>query len=125
MAEKQRIGISGSATIRAPVFGEVSIGKSSVRELRFMPRSSFPDVGQPNVLYVDTDESFEYWWNGERYVQISGSNAGVQIDDDGVYTTKTWSSSKINSELDTDQAQIDNMAYEKISNIEIDAILNL
>lgn len=117
--------ISGSISVSLPITGKINVGKKTVRELRFMPRSSFPDVGQPDVLYVDTDESFEYWWNGEQYVQISSSNEGVQIDDDGVYTTKTWSSSKINSELDTDQTQIDNMAYEKISNIEIDAILNL
>jgi hypothetical protein len=55
---------------------------------------------------------------------MSGSGEGAQIDDEGIYTTKTWSSSKINSELEEDQTQIDNLAYEKITNLEIDAILN-
>jgi hypothetical protein len=125
MADTLQYGsITGNATMRQRISGEVGVGRKTPKELRFLPRSEFPQEGLEGVLYIDTDESVEYWWDGEHYVQMSGSGEGAQIDDEGIYTTKTWSSSKINSELKEDQTQIDNLAYEKITNLEIDAILN-
>ena len=120
----QHGSISGSASVRQRVSGEVGVGRKIPKELRFLPLSEFPEEGLEGVLYIDTDESIEYWWDGTRYIQISGSDEGAQIDDEGVYTTKTWSSSKINSELEEDQTQLDNLAYSLVSNAEIDAILN-
>lgn len=125
MADTLQYGsVSGSASVRQRVSGEVGVGRKIPKELRFLPLSEFPEEGLEGVLYIDTDESIEYWWDGTRYIQISGSGEGAQIDDEGVYTTKTWSSSKINSELEEDQTQIDNLAYSLVSNAEIDAILN-
>lgn len=120
----QHGSISGSASVRQRISGEVRVGRKIPKELRFLPLSEFPEEGLEGVLYIDTDESIEYWWDGTRYIQISGSGEGAQIDDEGVYTTKTWSSSKINSELEEDQTQLDNLAYSLVSNAEIDAILN-
>lgn len=125
MADTLQYGsISGNASVRQRVSGEVGVGRKIPKELRFLPLSEFPEEGLEGVLYIDTDESIEYWWDGTRYIQISGSGEGAQIDDEGVYTTKTWSSSKINSELEEDQTQLDNLAYSLVSNAEIDAILN-
>lgn len=120
----QHGSITGSASVRQRISGEVGVGRKIPKELRFLPLSEFPEEGLEGVLYIDTDESIEYWWDGTRYIQISGSGEGAQIDDEGVYTTKTWSSSKINSELEEDQTQLDNLAYSLVSNAEIDAILN-
>ena len=120
----QHGSITGNASVRQKISGEVGVGRKTPKELRFLPRSEFPEIGNKDVLYIATDESIEYWWDGTRYIQISGSGEGAQIDDEGVYTTKTWSSSKINSELEEDQTQLDNLAYSLVSNAEIDAILN-
>ena len=120
----QHGSISGNASVRQRISGEVGVGRKTPKELRFLPRSEFPEAGIKDVLYIATDEASEYYWDGERYISISGSGEGAQIDDDGVYTTKTWSSSKINSELEEDQTQLDNLAYSLVSNAEIDAILN-
>lgn len=119
----QHGSISGNASIRQKISGEVGVGRKTPKELRFLPRSEFPEIGNKDILYIATDEASEYYWDGERYVSTSGSG-GAQIDDEGVYTTKTWSSSKINSELEEDQTQLDNLAYSLVSNAEIDAILN-
>ena len=125
MADTLQYGsIIGNASVRQKISGEVGVGRKIPKELRFLPLSEFPEEGLEGVLYIDTDESIEYWWDGTRYIQISGSGEGAQIDDEGVYTTKTWSSSKINSELEEDQTQLDNLAYSLVSNAEIDAILN-
>jgi hypothetical protein len=122
--ELQRVGVNGAVNMRVPISGMVNVVNKPIKELRFMPYEQFPEVGREETLYIDTDESVEYWWDGDHYVQMSGSGEGAQIDDEDIYTTKTWSSSKINSELEEDQTQIDNLAYEKITNLEIDAILN-
>ena len=77
MADRQRAGITGNATMRVPITGDVNVGGRSVRELRFMPRSAFPEVGRSDVLYIDTLGECIYYWDGGEYVQLSGGGSGT------------------------------------------------
>lgn len=77
MADRQMAGITGNATMRVPITGNVNVGGSAIRELRFMPRSAFPEVGRSDVLYIDTLGECIYYWNGGEYVQLSGGGSGT------------------------------------------------
>ena len=118
-----KVLINGQPVPSRRIGGNVGTTKTQ-KELRFMPKDQFPEPGSTSVLYVATDEGCIYYWDGTRYVAASGSSGADIIDDEGVYETKTWSSSKINSEFQDDQAQIDNLAYDKISNSEINEIIS-
>jgi hypothetical protein len=84
-----------------------------VRELRFEERSGFPETGLFNILYIATDQNLVYRWNGNGYIEVS--SAGGIIDDAIKGTDKTWSSSKIDGEIDSN--------INPITNLEIAAIL--
>lgn len=77
MADRQRAGITGNATMRVPITGNVNVGGSAIRELRFMPRSAFPEAGRSDVLYIDTLGECIYYWNGSEYGQLSGGGSGT------------------------------------------------
>lgn len=117
-----RARINGQPVPRVRIGGQIGTAKTQ-KELRFMPKDQFPEPGSTSVLYVATDEGAIYYWDGDHYVAASGSGGAEIIDDDGVYDTKTWSSRKIDGEFRDDQNQIDNLAYEKITNGEIDSII--
>ena len=118
-----RSAINANVVIRSRVNGNIATMKTH-RELRFMPKESFPETGSISVLYIDTNEGAIYYWDGSHYVTVAGSGSEGLIDDEAVYTTKTWSSSKLNTEFEEDQAQLDNMSYELLDNSDIDSIIS-
>lgn len=124
MGTKQYGTIRGKASLIKTITGEVKVGTKNIRELRFMPFSSFPTVGQEDILYIDTDLNDIYFWDGTTYQKCTPSDVQSIIDDDIIGTNKTWSSSKIKSEFDDDQSQIDALVYEPINNADIDLIIN-
>lgn len=112
--------ISGLVNERRNITGNVQVSGKNFRELKFAPYSEFPVIGFEGILYIDTSGNGMYYWN-DAYIQLTGENI---IDDLLVALDKTWSSSKINSEFESDQQQIDNIGnFEAITNSEIAAIL--
>ena len=57
------------ATIKSWCLGE----GEGVQELVFRNRYEFPILGQPNMLYIATDEDAIYYWKENRYVAIANS----------------------------------------------------
>lgn len=104
--------VSGSVSQSQSVSGSVRSARG-VRELRFEERSSFPEIGLDNILYIAIDENLAYRWDTNHYVEVS--SAASLIDDDELSTDKTWSSSKIDGEVDSNVVAL--------TNIEIAAIL--
>ena len=74
--EMQRGNLTGTANMRMPISGTVSIGGNQMKELRFMPYSEFPEEGREDVLYIDTDGNAMYYWNGTEYIALSGGGSG-------------------------------------------------
>lgn len=117
---------SGSLTgiiTQNAVKGAVS-GVKNPRELRFRKFSTFPETGEKNILYIDTDLNDIYFWDGEQYQKCTPTDSASIIDDGAIGENKTWSSAKINQEFQSDQEQIDAMSFETITNLEIDSLLN-
>lgn len=116
--------VSGKVTMKVPISGSVSVGSRNIRELRFLPFTEFPAVGSSDILYIDTDLNDIYWYDGEAYQKCTPTDTQNIIDDLNTGTNKTWSSDKIQSELDDDQSQIDNLGnIVPLTNLEIAAIL--
>lgn len=78
--------ISGSAVLKRGINGSINIGSISVREIRFLPISEFPEVGKANLLYVDTTNDRQYYWDGAMYRSLSSSEMVV------ARTTAEWES---------------------------------
>lgn len=74
--EMQRGNLTGTAIMRMPISGTVSIGGKQMKELRFMPYSEFPEEGREDVLYIDTDGNAMYYWDGTEYIALSGGGSG-------------------------------------------------
>lgn len=98
--------VSGSVSYSQAITGSVRQSRN-VRELRFEERNEFPEVGLDNILYIATDENVSYRWDGEQYVTV-GSASNI-IDDDALTTDKTWSSSKIDGEVNSNVVALTNM----------------
>lgn len=98
--------VSGSVSYSQAITGSVRQSRN-VRELRFEERNAFPEVGLDNILYIATDENVSYRWDGEQYVTV-GSASDI-IDDDVLTTDKTWSSSKIDGEVNSNVVALTNM----------------
>ena len=98
--------VSGSVTKSQSVTGSVRQARS-VRELRFEERALFPETGLDNILYISTDENMAYRWDTDHYVEVG--SASSLIDDDELSTDKTWSSSKIDGEVDSNVVALTNM----------------
>ena len=64
--------IKGNANVRVPIQGLINVGTKTIKELRFLPISEFPESGQTNILYIDTTNSVIYYWDGAQYVELSG-----------------------------------------------------
>lgn len=65
--------ISGSSVLKMPIQGAMKIGVKTVKELKFIPFSEFPEIGDPAILYIDTTGSKAYYWNDAMYNSISGN----------------------------------------------------
>lgn len=73
------VPVQGLVQVELPIRGLVSVGSKSVKELRFLPRSEFPEYGHDNILYVDTDGNTIYYWNVDSYVALSGGSETCKI----------------------------------------------
>lgn len=116
--------IGGGPTHVSSVQGFIKTAAKAIKELRFENSvDSFPDVGLPSMLYIDTSTNKLYRWNGASYEEVSGLT-GI-IDDLSIAEDKTWSSSKIGNEFSEDRQSIDNIGnISPLTNLEIEAILN-
>lgn len=92
--QRGKIGgrISGSAGLAGKVgnsngiAGEVGKAQTqSVRELSFGTRFEFPTIGEPQLLYIATDENQSYRWDAEskRYVCVGADWHDIEIIDGG------------------------------------------
>lgn len=99
--------ISGSIRQIASVGGRVSVSSKSGKEIRFMNRSEFPEIGSSSILYVavDQDRIYRYDTTEHEYSTLSG-NIDDLINDEEVDTDSTWSSSKLNDIISAIELQI-------------------
>lgn len=66
-----RIPVQGLVRTNQKLQGNVGIGSKGVKELRFLPRSEFPEQGSSSILYIDTTNNGIYYWNGSIYEELS------------------------------------------------------
>lgn len=123
MDDIQHGSLSGTVSV-LKIGGSID-GVKNPRELRFKQYDKFPSVGETGILYIDTDLNDIYFWDGVQYQKCTKAGGGSIIDDERTAENKTWSSRKISGELSEDQQQIDSLSYEVITNLEIDALLNM
>ena len=88
--------IGGSVKQLAKIGGVVSVSTKSGKELRFLEKENFPEIGSSSILYIATDEDKIYRWESDTtsYVLLSGDVESL-INDEIVSTTSTWSSNKL------------------------------
>lgn len=68
--------IKGAVTIGRTITGSVEKAeKVNVTELCFSNRFEFPNVGEPDKLYIATDENAIYRFDGEQNVYRITENA--------------------------------------------------
>lgn len=79
--------VSGSAGVKVPVSGLLNVGSKPIKELRFLPRSEFPETGHINILYIDTVGNAIYYWNDSAYIPLSG---GEETEKVIAKTTAQW-----------------------------------
>ena len=104
--------VNGAVSHSQSVTGSVRQSRG-VRELRFEERNAFPEVGLDTILYIAIDENLAYRWDADHYVEVC--SASGLIDDTDLTLDKTWSSSKIDGEIDSNVVAL--------TNLEIAAIL--
>lgn len=85
--ELQRVGLTGSADIRIPLYGAIGISNKVMKELRFMPYDEFPTTGRENTLYIDTVGNSIYYYDGSTYIPIGGSASEAVV---VAKTTAQW-----------------------------------
>lgn len=98
--------ISGNAHQVVKVSASVSKGQKFGKELRFLSIADFPEIGLADILYIDKTGNNLYYWDVDNssYVKLCDL-----IDDSVESSLKTYSSQKIEAELQNKQAQINQM----------------
>ena len=90
------ITVSGSVRANGLINGGIQKTSSTiVKEVEFNNRFEFPTKGYHRYLYVALDENKLYRWDeGKGYVPLCS-----EINDDATSILSTWSSIKINTEI--------------------------
>lgn len=63
--------ISGSISVSLPITGRINVGKKTVKELKFLEFSEFPETGNEFTLYICTTNDKTYRWDGTMYRTLS------------------------------------------------------
>lgn len=59
--------IGGSINLKVPISGAIKTGGKNFRELDFRPISEFQPIGNAGILYIDTTNDKQYYWDGSMY----------------------------------------------------------
>ena len=109
--------VTGSVSVRGAISGRIGVGSFPVHELRFMPLNEFPEIGDLNVLYIDTSGDAMYYWDGSMYRSLGSAAQDMEII---AKSTAEWASSTtIVSKLGGIYIYTD---YRQESNVNIPAI---
>lgn len=106
--------VNGNILAKGTVNGGVNRATSViVKEVEFHNRFEFPQRGYTGYLYVATDEEKIYRWDNEKgYILLTS-----EINDSQISKNSTWSSSRINTEINNVSAILDYATDEDISNL--------
>lgn len=109
--------VSGNILAKGSISGSVEKATSTIiKEVEFCNRSEFPTKGYHKYLYIALDENAIYRYDNEQgYVVLSGS--GCQINNNSISMDSTWSSSKINTEINNAVDGIECATVEDIHNL--------
>lgn len=106
--------VNGNILATGTIGGAVSQAKSViVKEIEFGNKSEFPARGYHKYLYVALDEDKIYRWDDEKGYVILGS----EIDDGVISIFSTWSSRKINTEINNVSDILDYATDEEIHDL--------
>lgn len=106
--------VSGGVKTSGRVNGSVEKAKSVIiKEIEFHNSFEFPQRGYTGYLYVATDEDKIYRWDNEKgYILLTS-----EINDGQISKNSTWSSSKINTEINNVSEILDYATDEEIHNL--------
>lgn len=90
----------------ARISATVTKGQKFGKELRFMSVSDFPEIGLADILYIDITGKNLYYWDTDASAYVKLCDL---IDDNAESSLKTYSSQKIETELQNKQTQINQM----------------
>lgn len=106
--------IKGGVSTRGNVTGGISRAETVIiKEVEFHNRCEFPQRGYTGYLYVATDENKIYRWDNEEGYLPQGS----EINDETTSLSSTWSSKKINTEINNVSEILDYATDEDIRNL--------
>lgn len=106
--------IKGGVSTRGNVTGGISRAETVIiKEVEFHNRFEFPQRGYTGYLYVAIDEEKIYRWDNEKgYILLTS-----EIDDEQISKNSTWSSKKINTEINNVSEILDYATDEDIHNL--------
>lgn len=106
--------VSGGVKTSGRLNGSVEKATSViVKEVEFHNRFEFPQRGYTGYLYVATDEEKIYRWDNEKgYILLTS-----EINDEQISKNSTWSSSRINTEINNVSEILDYATDEDIHNL--------
>lgn len=108
------MAVNSNILVKGTVSGAVSKAKSViVKEVEFGNKAEFPSRGYHKYIYVALDENKLYRWDDEQGYVILGS----EIDDGKTSSLSTWSSRKINTEINSVSDILDYATDEDIRNL--------
>lgn len=108
------MAVKSNILVKGTVNGAVSQAKSViVKEIEFGNKAEFPAKGYHKYLYIALDEDKIYRWDDEKGYVILGS----EIADDSISLFSTWSSRKINTEINNVSNILDYATDEEIHDL--------
>lgn len=108
------MAVNSNILVKGTVSGAVSQAKSViVKEIEFEKKAEFPTRGYHKYLYIALDEDKIYRWDNEKGYVILGS----EIDDQKISAISTWSSRKINTEINNVSDILDYATDEEIHDL--------